>query len=93
MLLARGFQALGPKLQSSSIRLGRYPSQFIQRISSQMETIKQTAAQNFGGGSHKLVSENQQFDLEQVPSLSGKVAVITGGSEGIIRLNKTANFH
>ncbi|KAI4216772.1 MAG: hypothetical protein LQ351_000721 [Letrouitia transgressa] len=48
-----------------------------------METIKQTAAQNFGGGSHKLVSENQQFDLEQVPSLSGKVAVITGGSEGI----------
>ncbi|KAL9047114.1 MAG: hypothetical protein Q9214_000229 [Letrouitia sp. 1 TL-2023] len=48
-----------------------------------METIKQAAAQNLGGGSHKLVPESQQFDLEQVPSLSGKVAVITGGSEGI----------
>ncbi|KAL9608201.1 MAG: hypothetical protein Q9167_006961 [Letrouitia subvulpina] len=48
-----------------------------------METIKQAAAQNIGGGSHKLVPETQQFDLEQVPSLSGKVGVITGGSEGI----------
>lgn len=49
-----------------------------------METIKQTIAQNFGSDeSHKLVSEDQQFDLNQTPSLEGKVAVITGGSEGI----------
>ncbi|KAL8710837.1 MAG: hypothetical protein Q9220_004640 [cf. Caloplaca sp. 1 TL-2023] len=48
-----------------------------------METIKQTVAQNFGGPAHQVVSESQQFALEQVPSLSGKVAVITGGSEGI----------
>ncbi|KAL8946966.1 MAG: hypothetical protein Q9222_006706 [Ikaeria aurantiellina] len=48
-----------------------------------METIKQTVAQNFGGPAHQAVSESQQFALEQVPSLSGKVAVITGGSEGI----------
>ena len=27
--------------------------------------------------------ESQQFSLDQVPSLKGKVAVVTGGSEGI----------
>lgn len=48
-----------------------------------MDTIKQTVAQNFGGPAHQAVSESQQFALEQVPSLTGKVAVITGGSEGI----------
>ena len=49
-----------------------------------METVKQTIAQNFGGdGSHKVVSEDQQFALEQTPNLDGKVAVVTGGSEGI----------
>ncbi len=48
-----------------------------------MEAVKQTIAQNLGGSAHKLVSEDQQFALEQVPSLTGKVAVVTGGSEGI----------
>lgn len=52
--------------------------------SSVMETIKQTIAQNLGSDkSHQLVPEDQQFALEQTPSLDGKVAVITGGSEGI----------
>ncbi|KAK0514852.1 hypothetical protein JMJ35_002231 [Cladonia borealis] len=49
-----------------------------------MEAIKQTVAQNMGvGGAHTLVPEDQQFDLDQTPNLKGKVAVITGGSEGI----------
>ena len=49
-----------------------------------MEAVKQTIAQNFGSDeSHKLVSEDQQFDLKSTPSLDGKVAVITGGSEGV----------
>ncbi|KAL8849507.1 MAG: hypothetical protein Q9221_005514 [Calogaya cf. arnoldii] len=48
-----------------------------------MEAIKQTVAQNFGGAAHQAVSESQQFALEQVPKLTGKVAVITGGSQGI----------
>ena len=49
-----------------------------------MEAVKQTVAQNMGvGGSHTLVPEDQQFDLDQTPNLKGKVAVITGGSEGI----------
>ena len=49
-----------------------------------MEAVKQTVAQNMGiGGAHTLVPEDQQFDLDQTPTLKGKVAVITGGSEGI----------
>lgn len=48
-----------------------------------METIKNTIAENLGGESHKLVAESQQFSLNQIPSLKGKVAVVTGGSEGI----------
>ena len=49
-----------------------------------MEAIKQTVAQNFGSdASHKLVPEDQQFALDQTPNLDGKVAVVTGGSEGI----------
>ena len=49
-----------------------------------MQFLKNTIAQNIGSDeSHQLVSEDQQFALEQTPSLEGKVAVITGGSEGI----------
>ncbi|MCJ1257603.1 hypothetical protein MMC24_005429 [Lignoscripta atroalba] len=49
-----------------------------------MQAIKQTIAQNLGGDtSHTLVPEGQQFSLDQVPSLDGKVAIVTGGSEGI----------
>lgn len=48
-----------------------------------METIKNTVAENLGGPSHKLAPEEHQFTLDQVPSLKGKVAVVTGGSEGI----------
>ena len=48
-----------------------------------METIKSTLAENLGGSAHTAVSEDQQFALEQTPSVTGKVAVVTGGSEGI----------
>ena len=49
-----------------------------------MDTVKQTVAQNLGvKGAHELVPEDQQFSLEQTPDLTGQVAVITGGSEGI----------
>jgi len=44
------------------------------------QTIKDKLAQNFTG-THGLASS--QFSLEEVPDLSGKVAVVTGGSEGI----------
>ena len=49
-----------------------------------MEAVKQTVAQNMGvGGAHTLVPEDQQFDLKDTPDVKGKVAVITGGSDGI----------
>lgn len=49
-----------------------------------MESIKNTLVENLGGVFQKLASDDQKFDIEKdVPDLSGKVAVVTGGSEGI----------
>jgi NAD(P)-dependent dehydrogenase (short-subunit alcohol dehydrogenase family) len=48
-----------------------------------METIRNTVAENFGGPSQKLAPQNHQFSLDEVPPLNGKVAVVTGGSEGV----------
>ncbi|KAI1306912.1 oxidoreductase bli-4 [Xylaria venustula] len=46
-----------------------------------MDTVKNTLAENIGGRAEKLATH--QFSLDDVPDLSGKVAVVTGGSEGI----------
>ncbi|XXG99445.1 hypothetical protein Hte_005784 [Hypoxylon texense] len=46
-----------------------------------MESIKNTIAENFGGKAPGLATH--QFSLDDVPDLTGKVAVVTGGSEGI----------
>lgn len=46
-----------------------------------MDTIKNTIGENFGGAAQKL--STHQFSLDDVPDLTGKVAVVTGGSEGI----------
>lgn len=51
-----------------------------------MQTVKNTVAENLGKvvpNAHSLAPEDSQFSLDQVPDLSGKVAVVTGGSEGI----------
>lgn len=48
-----------------------------------MEAIKNTLAENFGGVAQHAASPENQFSLDQCPSLNGQVAVITGGSEGI----------
>lgn len=42
-----------------------------------------TLTLSFTKGAHQQVPEGQQFDLKDTPDLKGKVAVITGGSEGI----------
>ncbi|KAI1410281.1 NAD(P)-binding protein [Hypoxylon sp. FL1857] len=46
-----------------------------------MDTIKNTIGENLGGKAHDIAT--QQFSLDQVPDLTGKIAVVTGGSEGI----------
>lgn len=48
-----------------------------------VDGIKSTIAENFGGASHSAVDPQYQFSLDEVPDQTGKVAVITGGSEGI----------
>lgn len=49
-----------------------------------MEVIKSTIAENFGGSAHSFAAKDDQFDINKdVPDLSGKVALVTGGSEGI----------
>jgi NAD(P)-dependent dehydrogenase (short-subunit alcohol dehydrogenase family) len=51
-----------------------------------MQAVKNTIAENLGNqvlGSHSLAPADQQFSLEEVPDLTGKVALVTGGSEGI----------
>ncbi|KAI1430276.1 oxidoreductase bli-4 [Xylaria sp. FL1777] len=46
-----------------------------------MDAVKNTLGENFGGRAEKLASH--QFSLDDVPNLAEKVAVVTGGSEGI----------
>lgn len=49
-----------------------------------MEAIRNTIAENVGGIANMIVPDAQKFDLDKdVPDQSGKVAVVTGGSEGI----------
>lgn len=47
-----------------------------------MQAIKNTIAENLSGG-NTFAPEDSKFTLDQVPDLSGKVAVVTGGSGGI----------
>lgn len=49
-----------------------------------MQSVKNTIAENLGGSlAHSLAPTDSQFALSSVPDLTGKVAVVTGGSEGI----------
>lgn len=49
-----------------------------------MEAIRNTIAENMGGIAHSFANSEHQFDIEKdVPSQDGKVAIVTGGTEGI----------
>jgi NAD(P)-dependent dehydrogenase (short-subunit alcohol dehydrogenase family) len=54
-------------------------------MDSTINTIKTTIAENLGKivPGHEQAPKDSQFSLEEVPDLSGKVALVTGGSEGI----------
>lgn len=71
-----------PKVQLNSFRAAS--SAKSGPVAGKMEFIKNTIVENFGGAAHGLASDDQKFDIEKdIPDQSGKVAVITGGSEGI----------
>ncbi|KAK7428217.1 putative oxidoreductase bli-4, mitochondrial [Neonectria magnoliae] len=50
-------------------------------MASMINVVKNTIAENFGGVAAKLGTH--QFSLDETPDLTGKVAIVTGGSEGI----------
>lgn len=52
-------------------------------MSSAVKAAQTTLSQNLGGVAHNLAPDSRKFALEDTPDQSGKVAVITGGSEGI----------
>lgn len=43
--------------------------------------LQNTIGENFGGAASNM--STHQFKLSDVPDLTGKVAVVTGGSEGM----------
>lgn len=51
-------------------------------MSSVVDAAKSTLAQNLGGAAHQMAPAHTQFALDDVPDQTGKVAVVTGGSEG-----------
>jgi len=52
-------------------------------MSSIIDAARTTLSQNLGGPAHNLAPDHAKFTRDDVPSQSGKVALITGGSEGI----------
>ncbi|KAI1098309.1 NAD(P)-binding protein [Jackrogersella minutella] len=68
-------------LSTFSTRVSRQVTSRRGLLVDSMETIKNTLAENLGGKAQDLATH--QFSLDQVPDLTGKVAIVTGGSEGI----------
>ena len=52
-------------------------------MASVIKNIQNTLSENLGGAAHKSAPEGTGFSLDLVPDQTGKVAVVTGGSEGI----------
>lgn len=52
-------------------------------MSSAIKTVQTTRQENFAGFGHQAASEEHQFNIDNVPDQSGKIAIVTGGSEGI----------
>ena len=52
-------------------------------MASAVKAAQTTLSQNLGGPAHDLAPDRAKFSLADTPDQSGKVAVVTGGSEGI----------
>jgi NAD(P)-dependent dehydrogenase (short-subunit alcohol dehydrogenase family) len=68
-------------LFSVSRHIAHTPHVSTRFASGMASVIKNTLAENFGGAAQNVATH--KFALQDTPDLSGKVAVITGGSEGI----------
>lgn len=53
-------------------------------MSSVIDAAKSTLSENLGGVAQKFAPSGTNFTLNDVPDQSGKVAVVTGGSEGTL---------
>lgn len=51
-------------------------------MSSTVDQVKSTFSQNLGGAAESLTPAGQNFSIDDIPDLGGKVAIVTGGSEG-----------
>lgn len=63
--------------------LATYSRQYSSEMSSAVKAAQTTLAENLGGVTNAVAPSNNQFSLDDVPDQTGKVAVVTGGSEGI----------
>ncbi|KAF2243201.1 retinol dehydrogenase 12 [Trematosphaeria pertusa] len=75
-------------LKASAYHISKRPTPQLSvklRCNISMQSVKNTVAENLGQvvPGNALTPKDSQLSLEQVPDLSGKVAVVTGGSEGI----------
>ena len=52
-------------------------------MTSALKAAQATISQNLGGPAQKAAPSDHQFSLDDVPDQSDKVAVVTGGSDGI----------
>ena len=64
--------------------LYRHPTTYtLNTIRTMAEAVRTTLSQNLTGAAHDLAPDHAKFSLDDVPDQSNKVAVVTGGSEGI----------
>lgn len=52
-------------------------------MASIVRSAQTTLSENLGGIAHKLAPRDTQFTFDDIPPQTGKVAVVTGGSQGI----------
>jgi NAD(P)-dependent dehydrogenase (short-subunit alcohol dehydrogenase family) len=81
--MSRSTLILRTCLRKTSISSIPYSRSSFFTMSSAVKAAQTTLSQNLGGTAHNLAAESRQFKLEETPDQTGKVAVITGGSEGI----------
>ncbi|KAG8626125.1 hypothetical protein KVT40_006526 [Elsinoe batatas] len=79
-MISLGVPLRALRISSSSISIATLTIKRTVTTNPAMQAVKDKLAENFTGPAHSAGSRT--FSLDDVPDLSGKVAVVTGGSEG-----------